>query len=143
MSINFIHPKEITEECKEACEKLAEAGIPLGAQTVLLKGVNDDIDTMKELMHKLLTIRVKPYYIYQLDLAQGIDHFRTPVETGIEIMDKLRGWTSGYGVPTYVLDSPGGGGKVPLAPDYIVSRTKKKIVVRNYKGKEYEYPEVY
>jgi lysine 2,3-aminomutase len=97
---------------------------------------------MKELMQKLLTIRVRPYYIYQMDLAQGIDHFRTPVETGMEIMEKLRGWTSGYGVPTYVIDSPGGGGKVPLAPNYMVSHSKKKIVIKNYKGKEYEYPEV-
>jgi len=142
MSINFIHSKEITEECKEACEKLAEAGIPLGSQTVLLKGVNDNVDTMKELLHKLLMIRVKPYYIYQCDLAQGVDHFKTPIESGLEIMEKLRGWTTGYGVPTYVIDAPGGGGKVPISPNYILAKTSKKVKIRNYKGKEYEYPEV-
>jgi len=142
ISINFIHPKEITDECKEACIKLAEAGIPLGSQTVLLKGVNDDVPTMRKLMHELLKIRVKPYYIYQCDLAQGTDHFRTPVSTGIKIINKLRGFTTGFGVPTYVIDGPGGLGKIPVSPDYVVSRDEKKIILRNFKDKTCEYPEV-
>lgn len=140
ISINIVHPKEITPEVKLACDKLTRAGIPLGSQTVLLKGVNDDVEIMKSLMHELLKIRVRPYYIYQCDLVQGVEHFRTSVDTGLEIIEKLRGWTSGYAVPTYVIDSPGGGGKIPIGPDYVVSRTKKKLVLKNYKGKEFEYP---
>jgi lysine 2,3-aminomutase len=141
ISINFVHPREITEECKEACIKLAEAGIPLGSQTVLLKGVNDDVETMKTLMQELLKIRVRPYYIYQMDLAAGTSHFRVPIEKGLEIMENLRGWTSGYAVPQFVVDLPGGGGKVPINPNYIVSKSKNRIVFRNYKGKEFVYSE--
>jgi lysine 2,3-aminomutase len=141
LSINFVHPNEITPEVKEACNKLSRAGIPLGSQTVFLRGVNDDLDTMKRLMHGLLKIRVKPYYLYQCDLAKGIDHFRTKVDDGINIMEKLRGWTSGYAVPNFVIDAPGGGGKVPIAPEYLL-KLGKTVRIRNYKGKEYEYPEV-
>jgi KamA family protein len=142
ISINIVHPKEITPEVKLACDKLTRAGIPLGSQTVLLKGVNDTPEIMKKLMHEILKIRVRPYYIYQCDLVKGLEHFRTPIDTGIEIMDKLRGWTTGYAVPTYVVDAAGGGGKIPVGPDYVVSRTKKKLVLRNYKGKEFEYQEM-
>lgn len=142
ISINFIHPREITDECKEACIKLAEAGIPLGSQTVLLKGVNDNVATMRKLMHELLKVRVKPYYIYQCDLAQGTDHFRTPVSTGIQIINKLRGFTTGYSVPQFVIDAPGGGGKIPVNPEYIIKNDEKEIILKNYKGKEFRYPNV-
>jgi lysine 2,3-aminomutase len=142
MSINFVHPKEITPEVGIACDRLSKAGIPLSSQTVLLKGVNDDIDTMRSLMHGLLKIRVRPYYLYQMDLVQGTEHFKVPVDVGIKIINKLRGFTSGYAVPTYVIDSPGGGGKVPVVSDNIISKTKKSIIIRNYKGHRYEYPEV-
>jgi lysine 2,3-aminomutase len=116
MSIHFTHPKEITDAVKKACGDLADAGIPLGSQTVLLKGINDKPSIMKKLVHELLKIRVRPYYIYQCDLAMGTEHFRTSVTTGIQILEKLRGHTTGYAVPTYVVDAPGGGGKIPLAP---------------------------
>jgi len=141
VNINFIHPKEITPEVKLACDRLSRAGIPLGSQTVLLRGVNDDADTMKKLMHELLKIRVKPYYIYSCDRVSGTSHFRTSLSKGIEIMEKLRGWTSGLAVPTFVADTSGGGGKVPVMPNYIVSQDSKKIVLRNYKGKEFVYYE--
>jgi len=141
MSINFIHPDEITPEVKLACDRLSRAGIPLGSQTVLLKGVNDDVETMKKLMHELLKIRVKPYYIYACDQVAGTSHFRTPLRKGIEIMEKLRGWTSGLAVPTFVADTTGGGGKVPIMPNYIVRQTPRSIVIRNYKGKEFRYEE--
>jgi lysine 2,3-aminomutase len=113
----------------------------LGSQTVLLKGVNDKPYIMKKLVHELLKIRVRPYYIYQCDLAVGTEHFRTSVATGIQIIEKLRGYTTGYAVPTYVIDAPGGGGKIPVEPDYLVSRGKGKVVLRNYEGKVFEYPE--
>lgn len=140
MSINIAHPNEITEEAAIACERLVMAGIPLGSQTVLLKGINDNVETMKELMQKLLKIRVKPYYIYQCDLVKGIEHFRTPVMKGLEILEGLRGWTSGYAVPTFVVDTPGG--KVPLSPNYIKAWNSKKLEIRTYKGKIFEYWEI-
>lgn len=141
MSIHFNHPKEITKRCKIACDMLSEAGIPLGSQSVLLKGINDRPYIMKKLVHELLQIRVRPYYIYQCDPVRGTQHFRTPVAAGINIMEKLRGHTSGYAVPTYVIDGPGGGGKIPVGPNYILSQAKGKYVLRNYKGKIYTYLE--
>ncbi|MBM4347372.1 MAG: KamA family radical SAM protein, partial [Deltaproteobacteria bacterium] len=141
MSIHFTHPKEITEAVKRACSDLADGGIPLGSQTVLLKGINDKAPIMKKLVHELLRIRVRPYYIYQCDLATGTEHFRTSVATGIQIIEKLRGHTTGYAIPTFVVDAPGGGGKIPVEPNYLVSREKGKMVLRNYEGKIYEYQE--
>ncbi len=141
MSIHFTHPKEITDAVRRACGELADAGIPLGSQTVLLKGINDKPYIMKKLVQELLKIRVRPYYIYQCDLATGTEHFRTSVATGIQIIEKLRGHTTGYAVPTYVVDAPGGGGKIPLGPVYLVSRAKGKVVLKNYEGKIFEYPE--
>jgi len=141
MSIHFNHPKEITKRCKLACDMLSESGIPLGSQSVLLKGVNDRPYVMKRLVHDLLQIRVRPYYIYQCDPVRGTQHFRSPVATGINIIEKLRGHTSGYAVPTYVIDGPGGGGKIPIGPNYILSQAKGKYVLRNYKGKIYTYLE--
>ena len=141
MSIHFNHPKEITKRCKNACDMLADSGIPLGSQTVLLKGINDRPYIMKKLVHELLQIRVRPYYIYQCDPVRGTQHFRTPVSVGINIMEKLRGHTSGYAIPTYVIDGPGGGGKIPVGPNYILSQAKGKFVLRNYKGKIYTYLE--
>ena len=141
ISIHFTHPKEITDQVKKACNDLADGGIPLGSQTVLLKGINDKPYVMKKLVQELLKIRVRPYYIYQCDLAMGTQHFRTSVGTGIQIMEKLRGHTTGYAVPTYVVDTPGGGGKIPLQPDYVVSRERGKILLRNYEGRVFEYPE--
>jgi lysine 2,3-aminomutase len=141
ISIHFTHPKEITDQVRRACSELADGGIPLGSQTVLLKGINDKPYIMKKLVQELLKIRVRPYYIYQCDLAMGTAHFRTSVATGIQIMEKLRGHTTGYAVPTYVVDAPGGGGKIPLQPDYVVSKGRGKIVMRNYEGRVFEYPE--
>jgi len=141
ISIHFTHPKEITERVKKACSELADSGIPLGSQTVLLKGINDKPYIMKKLVQELLKIRVRPYYIYQCDLAMGTEHFRTSVATGIQIIEKLRGYTTGYAVPTFVVDAPGGGGKIPVEPSYLVSRGKGKIVLKNYEGKTFEYPE--
>jgi lysine 2,3-aminomutase len=141
ISVHFNHPKEITKRCKIACDMLAEAGIPLGSQTVLLKGINDRPYIMRKLMQELLQIRVRPYYIYQCDPVKGTQHFRTPVAVGINIMEKLRGHTSGYAVPVYVIDGPGGGGKIPVGPNYILSQAKGKYVLRNYKGKIYTYLE--
>jgi lysine 2,3-aminomutase len=141
ISIHFTHPKEITDTVRRACGELADAGIPLGSQTVLLKGINDKPYIMKKLVHELLKTRVRPYYIYQCDLAMGTEHFRTSVATGIQIIEKLRGHTTGYAVPTFVVDAPGGGGKIPLAPVTLVSRVKGKVVLKNYEGKLFEYPE--
>jgi len=141
LSLHFSHPSEITEECAAVCNKLADGGFPLGSQTVLLKGINDNVPVMKELMHKLLKIRVRPYYLYQCDLIPGSGHFRTTVAKGLEIIKGLRGFTSGYAVPTFVIDAPGGGGKIPLLPDYVVEHNKEHIVLRNYKGDVCEYPE--
>lgn len=139
MSIHFLHPREITPEVTAACNKLADAGIPTFSQTVLLKGVNDDPAVMKTLMQKLLTLRVRPYYIYQCDPVQGTSHFRTTIKTGLDIMEHLRGHTTGYAVPTYVVDAPGGGGKIPVSPDYVVSEEEDKVVLRNYRGDIYTY----
>ena len=142
MNLHFNHPDEITPEVAEACGKLADAGIPLGSQTVLLKGVNDDPQVMKRLMQKLLAIRVKPYYLYQADLVTGTHHFRTTVEAGFEVIRALRGHTSGMGVPHYVIDAPGGGGKVAiLPPDTLLKLDEKEAVVKNYEGNVYRYPQ--
>ncbi len=141
MSIHFTHADEITLEVKEACEKLANAGIPLGSQTVLLKGINDDVQIMKNLMHALLKIRVRPYYLYQCDPVVGSGHFRTPIEKGLEIIKGLRGHTSGYAVPTYVVDAPGGGGKIPLLPEYYMGREDGYALFKNYEEKIFRYPD--
>jgi len=141
ISIHFNHPKEITKRCRIACDMLADNGFPLGSQTVLLKGINDRPYIMKKLMHELLKIRVRPYYIYQCDPVRGTQHFRTPVAVGINIIEKLRGHTTGYAVPTYVIDGPGGGGKIPIGPNYLLSQAKGKYVLRNYRGKIYTYLE--
>ncbi|HPA86658.1 MAG TPA: KamA family radical SAM protein [Bacteroidales bacterium] len=141
ISLHFSHPLEITEESAKACNKLADGGFPLGSQTVLLKGINDNVTVMRELMHKLLKIRVRPYYLYQCDLIPGSGQFRTSVAKGLEIIKGLRGFTSGYAIPTFVIDAPGGGGKIPLLPDYVVEHNDERIVLRNYKGVVCEYPE--
>ncbi len=141
LSIHFTHPKEITKEVRRSCGMLAEAGIPLGSQTVLLRGINDKPHIMKRLMHELLKIRVRPYYIYQCDLAMGTEHFRTPIAVGINIIEKLRGHTTGYAVPSFVIDAPGGGGKIPVGPTYLISQDRGKMVLRNYQGKVFEYQE--
>jgi len=141
ISIHCNHPKELTKQARKALDMLADAGFPLGSQTVLLKGINDRVYTMKRLMHELLKTRVRPYYIYQCDLARGTKHFRTSVSTGLAIMEKLRGHTSGYAVPTYVIDAPSGGGKIPVSPNYVVSYEDGVYTLRNYKGKLYQYYE--
>ncbi len=140
INTHFNHPKEITEESAKACEKIVNAGIPLGNQSVLLRGINDNAETLKELFTKLVKIRVRPYYLYQCDVSKGISHFRTPVSKGIEIMKSIRGYISGYAVPEFVIDAPGGGGKTPVNPEYITSNDKKKVVLRNFEGKTYTYP---
>ncbi len=140
-NMHFNHPAEITPEVEKACNMLADAGIPLGSQTVLLKGVNDNSRVMKELMHKLLKMRVKPYYIYQADMTLGTDHFRTTVEKGLSIIQELQGHTSGMGVPYYVIDAPGGGGKVRLLPDTVIQHNEKEVLIRNYEGKVFRYPQ--
>ena len=142
MSLHFTHPAECTPEAYRACERLANAGIPLGSQTVLLKGINDTVETMKALCHHLLRMRVRPYYIYQCDPISGSNHFRTPVEKGLEIIRGLRGFTSGYAVPTYVIDAPGGGGKIPLMPNYVEGREGDDLLLRNYCDRTYRYPDV-
>lgn len=141
VSIHFTHPDELTPEAAAACARLADAGIPLGSQTVLLAGVNDDVATMTRLMHGLLQNRVKPYYLYQCDPIAGSSHFRTPVEKGLEIIAGLRGHTSGYAVPTYVVDAPGGGGKIPLLPEAVVGRDGDDLLLRNHEGSVYRYPD--
>ncbi len=134
MNIHVNHPSEITPELAQACAKLADAGIPLGNQSVLLAGVNDHPDTIKKLCHELVKIRVRPYYLYQCDLVQGSGHFRTTVAAGLEIMESLRGHTSGYAIPTYVVDAPGGGGKLPVMPNYLISMSHDHVVLRNFEG---------
>ncbi len=145
LNTHFNHPNEITAEATEACARIADAGIPIGNQSVLLRGVNDCVGTMKRLCQKLLTIRVRPYYIYQCDLSMGLEHFRTPVSRGIEIMEALRGHTSGLAVPTFVVDAPGGGGKTPVMPQYIISQSPHRVVLRNFEGviTTYTEPEDY
>lgn len=134
VNTHFNHPNEITPESTEACAKMANVGIPLGNQSVLLRGVNDCVNVMKRLVHGLVKIRVRPYYIYQCDLSMGLEHFRTPVSKGIEIIEGLRGHTSGYAVPTFVVDAPGGGGKIPVMPTYLISQSPEKVVLRNFEG---------
>ena len=142
VNTHFNHPWECTPEAEKACALLADAGCPVGNQAVLMKGVNDDAEVMLELHRKLLKMRVRPYYIYQADLTKGTNHFRTPVRKGLEIMDKLRGHTSGLAVPYYVIDAPGGGGKIPLLPQYVLGRNGKDILLRNYKYEIFSYPDV-
>jgi lysine 2,3-aminomutase len=142
VNTHFNHPREVTPEARKACEMLADAGCPVGNQTVLMKDVNDDADVIKELMQKLLSMRVKPYYLYMADETKGANHFRTSIRKGIEIMDKLRGYTSGLAVPYFVIDAPGGGGKIPLLPEYVVHQDEEKIVLRNYKGDIYVYKDI-
>ena len=141
LSIHFTHPDELTPEVKDACEKLANAGIPLGSQTVLLKGINDNIPTMKKLMQGLLMIRVRPYYLYQCDPILGSAHFRTTIDQGLEIIRGLRGHTTGYAVPQFVVDAPGGGGKIPLLPDYYQGREDNYVLLKNYEGRVFRYPD--
>lgn len=141
ISIHFTHPSELTPETNAACNLLADAGIPLGSQTVLLKGINDSVETLMKLYHGLLKVRVRPYYLYQCDPILGSSHFRTPVEKGIEMIEGLRGHTSGYAVPHYVIDAPGGGGKIPLLPDYCQGHDGDELILRNYEGNTYRYPD--
>jgi lysine 2,3-aminomutase len=141
MSVHVNHPRELTIEVKEALERVANHGVPLGNQSVLLRGVNDNVETMKTLVQKLLMCRVRPYYIYQLDLIKGSSHLKVPVRKGIEIIEALRGHTTGYAVPQYVIDAPGGGGKVPVNPGYTLYHDEEKVVIRNFEGKVFEYPE--
>ncbi|MBI2413820.1 MAG: KamA family radical SAM protein [Deltaproteobacteria bacterium] len=141
LSIHFSHPREITPEVVKSCGMLADAGIPLGSQTVLLKGVNDKPAVMKKLMHELMKVRVRPYYVYQCDMAMGTSHFRTPVSVGINIIEELRGHTTGYAVPTFVVDAPGGGGKIPVAPTYMLSQAKGRVTLRNYENRIFNYIE--
>jgi lysine 2,3-aminomutase len=141
MSLHFTHPDELTPEVAQACARLADAGVPLGSQTVLLKGINDDLDVMRRLMQGLLKIRVKPYYLYQCDPIAGSAHLRTSVTRGLELIRGLRGFTTGYAVPTYVIDAPGGGGKIALAPDHVVGRDGDDLLLRNYEGNLYRYPD--
>ncbi|GAB4336579.1 MAG: lysine 2,3-aminomutase [Desulfobulbaceae bacterium] len=142
MSLHFMHPDECTAETTRACAMLADAGIPLGSQTVLLKGINDSVPTMKALMHGLMKMRVRPYYIYQCDPITGSAHFRTPVRRGLEIIEGLRGHTSGYAVPTYVIDAPGGGGKIPLLPESVLGRRGDDLLLRNFEQRCFTYPDV-
>jgi len=142
LSIHFTHSDELTPEVKEACIKLANAGIPLGSQTVLLKGVNDEAEIIKNLMHDLLKIRVRPYYLYQCDPIPGSQHFRTAVQKGLDIIFSLRGNTSGYAIPHYVIDAPGGGGKIPLLPEYLVKHENGEVVLKNYENRLFVYPDV-
>ena len=141
INTHFNHPRELTPEAQKACAAIVDAGIPLGNQSVLLRGINDNADTMKELLLKLVKARVRPYYLYQCDLSRGIGHFRTRVEKGIEIMQSLTGTISGYAVPRFVIDAPSGGGKVPINPEYVVSMDDREVVMRNYEGKIYRYPQ--
>lgn len=134
LNLQFNHSKEVTPETEASCRRLADAGIPLGNQSVLLRGVNDCVHVMRHLVHDLVKMRIRPYYIYQCDLSLGIEHFRTPVSDGIEIMEGLRGHTSGFCVPTFVVDAPGGGGKIPIMPQYLISESAKRVVLRNYEG---------
>lgn len=141
MSVHSNHPRELTLEVKDALGRLADAGIPLGNQSVLLRNVNDDVTVMKALVQKLLICRVKPYYVYQCDLIAGSAHLRASVRQGLKVMEGLRGHTTGYAVPQYVIDAPGGGGKVPVNPEYVLSRNADRVVIRNFEGKIFEYPE--
>jgi lysine 2,3-aminomutase len=141
ISVHSNHPRELTAEVRDALGRLADAGIPLGNQSVLLRNVNDDPEIMKAQVQKLLMCRVKPYYLYQCDLISGSAHLRTSVRKGLEVMEALRGHTTGYAIPTYVIDAPGGGGKVPIGPEYVLCRNADRVIIRNYEGKIFEYPE--
>lgn len=141
LSIHTNHPRELTTEVREALGRLADHGVPLGNQSVLLRGVNDDAEVMKSLVHKLLMCRVRPYYLYQCDLIQGSSHLRTSVQAGVDIIEQLRGHTTGYAVPQFVIDAPGGGGKVPVNPDYVLLRDEQRTLIRNFEGRSFEYPE--
>lgn len=141
LSIHVTHPLELTTEMKQACDRLADAGVPLGSQTVILAGINDQPEIMKTLFQKLLCLRVKPYYLYQCDPIPGSAHFRTPVSKGLEIIRALRGHTTGYAVPTFVIDAPGGGGKIPLSPEYVLGQDGSDLLLHNYEGKLYRYPD--
>jgi len=140
MSIHFTHPDELTPETIAACNLIADAGIPMGSQTVLLKGINDDVNILKTLYHGLLRIRVRPYYLYQCDPILGSSHFRTTVAKGLEMIEGLRGHTTGYAIPQYVIDAPGGGGKIPLLPDYFQGSDNGDVLLRNYEHKLFRYP---
>jgi lysine 2,3-aminomutase len=131
---HFNHPNEVTPEAARACDRLLRAGVPVNNQTVLLRGINDSVETQLKLSHCLLKAKVRPYYLFQCDEVQGTEHLRTPVETGIQIIDGMRGHTSGLAVPTFVIDLPSGGGKVPLQPDYVLSHTSERLILRNYQG---------
>jgi lysine 2,3-aminomutase len=139
LSVHFTHPDELTPEAEKACGRLSDAGIPMCSQTVLLKGVNDDAETMKRLMLGLLKVRVKPYYLHQCDAISGASHFRTRLRKGIDIIRSLHGFTTGYAVPMYMIDAPGGGGKVPVTPEYVVGRQGDEVLLRNYEGKTFRY----
>lgn len=141
ISVHTNHPRELTTEVRDALGRLADAGIPLGNQSVLLRGINDSVDVQKALVHKLLMCRVRPYYLYQCDLITGSSHLRTSVSKGLEIIEGLRGHTTGYAVPQFVIDGPGGGGKIPLNPEYVLTREPGKVILRNYEGGVFEYPE--
>ena len=141
MSIHITHPDELTPEMSAACIRLADAGIPLGSQTVLLSDINDDVVTMTRLVHGQLQIRVRPYYLYQCDPIPGSSHFRTPISKGLEIIQGMRGYTTGYAVPTYVVDAPGGGGKIPLLPEYAIGWENGALLLRNYEGNIFRYPD--
>ena len=141
INTHFNHPNELTAESARACANIVDAGIPLGNQTVLLRGVNDDANTMKRLLLGLVKMRVRPYYLYQCDLSCGIGHFRTRVEVGIDIMHQLTGNISGYALPKYVIDAPGGGGKIPVAYDYVLRKDDREVVLENYRGQRYRYPQ--
>jgi lysine 2,3-aminomutase len=141
INTHFNHPAELTPKAVKGLGRLADAGVPLGCQTVLLKGVNDDVEVMKELMQRLLTARVRPYYIFMCDNVAGVEHFKANVEKGLEIIRGLRGWTSGLAVPHFVIDAPGGGGKIPLLPEYLESIDEEEVVLRNYRGERYSYPQ--
>jgi len=142
MNIHVTHPNEITPEVVRACNRLADAGIPLGSQTVLLAGINDNVETLRQMFHKLLTIRIRPYYLYQCDPIFGSAHFRTPVSVGVSIIRKLQGYTTGFAVPRFVIDAPGGGGKIPVDPAYVAAETQQGVLrLKNYEGKTYTYPD--
>jgi lysine 2,3-aminomutase len=142
VNTHFNHPREITPESKKACGMLVDSGIPVGNQSVLLRGVNDDPLVMRELVQGLVNMRVRPYYIYQADNVKGTNHFKTKIQTGLDIYRAIRGFTSGLCVPAYVIDAPGGGGKIPVLPEYVIERTPEKIVLKNYEGKIFTYNEV-
>lgn len=141
ISIHTNHPRELTSEVRDALGRLADAGIPLGNQSVLLRGVNDSLDVQKALVHKLLMCRVRPYYLYQCDLINGSSHLRTPVADGVAIIEGLRGHTTGYSVPQFVIDGPGGGGKIPINPNYLIDHSPGRVTLRNYEGETFEYPD--